>query len=450
MHKPTILIVDDEPKLLLSLQGMIEPLGYEILIAFSGADALNMLDSNDVDLVLSDQNMPGMDGLELLRCMKEQFDDIPFVMLTGHGSIDKAVLAMRKGAVDYLTKPCQKDELESVITRSMKIARLFMERRELKKYVSGLHGFENIITQSNQMRRAIELAEKVASIPNAAVAIYGESGTGKELLARAIHNASGCLENRFVAVNCAGIPSSLLESELYGHVKGAFTGADFERDGKFGMAQNGTMLLDEIGDMPIDIQPNLLRVLEERCYEKVGSDTKVNVDFRVIATTHHHLEKLIIYGKFRRDLFHRINRFPIFLPPLCDRKEDIPLLVNHFIEIFHQQLGKPIDGISKAAMNILKNHHWPGNVRELKNILERAAIVSEDKIICPASLDINQDFSQTQDEDFVHLDIKIPAQEFSLNAATEKIKDIILNQCDGNKSKAAEMLKVNRKLFYRK
>lgn len=450
MHKPTILIVDDEPKLLLPLQGMIEPLGYEILTAFSGSDALNILDSNDVDLVLSDQNMPGMDGLELLRCMKEQFNDIPFVMLTGHGSIDKAVVAMRMGAVDYLTKPCQTEELQSVVTRSMKIARLFMERRELKNYVAGLYGFENIVTQSNRMRHAIELAEKVAGIPNAAVAIYGESGTGKELFARAIHSASGSLENRFVAVNCAGIPSTLLESELYGHVKGAFTGAESEREGKFGTAQMGTILLDEIGDMPLEIQPNLLRVLEERCYQKVGSDKIIDVDFRVIATTLHHLEKLIVYGKFRRDLFHRINRFPIFLPPLRDRKEDIPLLVDHFIKKFQRELGKSFSGISKSAMEILMNHHWPGNVRELKNILERAAIIATGKQIGPDQLGINQNFYQTHDDEMIHLDIQIPVQAFSLDAAIEKIKNIILAHCGGNKSKASEMLKINRKRFYQK
>jgi len=450
MHKITILIVDDESKLLLSLKGMIEPWGYEVLTAFSGPDALNILDAHEVDLVLSDQNMPGMDGLALLHCIKDQFDDVPFVMLTGHGSIDKAVIAMRQGAVDYLTKPCQAEELKSVITRSMKWARLFIERRELKKYVSGLYGFENIITQSNRMRQSIELAVKVASIPNAAVSIYGESGTGKELLARAIHCASGCLENRFVAVNCAGIPPALLESELFGHVKGAFTGAEFDREGKFELAREGTILLDEIGDMPMDIQPKLLRVLEERCYEKVGSNKKIKLAFRVIATTHHHLEKLIVYGKFRRDLFHRVNRFPIFLPPLRNRRDDIPLLVTHFMDMYRRELGKPLPVVSKSAMTAIMNHQWPGNVRELKNVLERAAIVATGEEIYSSHLGINQNVVQTDEDDVVHLDIQIPSREFSLDTASEKIREIILNQCNGNKTKAAEILKVNRKRFYKK
>lgn len=450
MYKPSILIVDDDIHVILALKGMIEPWGYEIRTAFSGEEALNALGTCEVDLVMSDQAMPGMEGLELLSHIQKQFGDVPFVMITGQGSIDNAVIAMRQGAVDYLMKPCQPDELRSVIDRAMKRAQLSKKRHEFKKDFSSIYGFEKIITRSNRMLHLIELAAKVATIPNASVSIYGESGTGKELLARAIHCAAGCHADRFVAVNCSGIPHGLLESELFGHVKGAFTGAEADRDGKFGLAQHGTILLDEIGDMPIDIQPKLLRVLEDGCYEKVGANKLIHSDLRVIAATHQNLEKLIVYGKFRRDLFHRINRFPIYLPPLRERREDIPLLVEHFLEKYGQDMGKSIPEVSKAAMKILENHQWLGNVRELKNILERAVIVSEDSIIGPGQLEINQCAVETNDDDSIHFDIKIPAREFSLNIATEKIKEIILDQCNGNKSKAAEMLKVNRKLFYRK
>ena len=450
MHKPSILLVDDEIHVMLALKDMIEPWGYSIHTAFSGKEALRILETSEVDLVMSDQAMPGMSGIELLNCIKEHFEAVPFVIITGKGSIDNAVAAMRQGALDYLLKPCHPEELRSVIDRAMKQPRFSLGRRELQKSLSHIDGFEKIITRSNRMLQAIELAAKVAAIPNASVVIYGESGTGKELLARGIHHAAGCQEDRFVAVNCASIPHGLLESELFGHVKGAFTGAEADREGKFGLAKHGTILLDEIGDMPIDIQPKLLRVLEECCYEKIGANKLIGADTRVIAATHHHLEKLIVYGKFRRDLFHRINRFPIFLPPLRERREDIPLLVKHFMEKYGQELGKSIPEVSKTAMRVLENHEWPGNIRQLKNILERAAIITEGGIIGPKQLGVNQCFSEAKDDDSIRLDIKIPAREFSLNIATEKIKEIILDQCDGNKSKAAEILKVNRKQFYRK
>jgi DNA-binding NtrC family response regulator len=298
------------------------------------------------------------------------------------------------------------------------------------------------------MLQVIELASKVASIPNASVIIYGETGTGKEMLARGIHAATGLMEDSFVAVNCSGIPHALLESELFGHVKGAFTGADADRVGKFGLAQKGTVLLDEIGDMPLDIQPKLLRVLEEGCYERLGVNKLIQTNSRVIAATHQNLEKLIVYGKFRRDLFHRINRFPIVLPPLRERREDIPLLANHFLVKYEEEVGKPRPEISREAMIILENQEWKGNIRELKNVIERVAIVSENGIIGPKDLEINHNSAEKNDVDSIRLDIQFPVREFSLDVATEKIKEIILAKCGGNKSKAAEMLKINRKQFY--
>jgi DNA-binding NtrC family response regulator len=448
-QKPTILIVDDETSVLSSLTDMIEAWGYATLSAFSGSDALHMIDSHHIDLILSDQAMPGMDGLALLENVKKKNNDLPFILLTGHGTIDKAVIAIKNGAADYLLKPCKRDELQLSIERTLKFSQLDTENRELKKFIADHYGFEKIITQSPHMHHAIELAAKVAGIQNAAVTIFGESGTGKELLARAIHHNAGCVGSRFVGVNCAAIPAPLLESELFGHVKGAFTGADHNRQGKFDLARQGTILLDEIGDMPSDLQPKLLRVLEERCYESVGSNKRIDFDMRVIATTHQDLEKLVTYGKFRRDLYHRINRFPIFIPPLRERKEDIPLLTDHFLKKFRQELGKPLPGISKAAMNVLMEHQWPGNIRELKNLIERAAIITDGELIRPDHLSTDTRKIRRADTDMIHLDIRISSDEFSLDAATEQIKDIILKRCDGNKSKAADMLKVNRKRFYR-
>jgi DNA-binding NtrC family response regulator len=447
--KQTVLIVDDETSILSSLTDMVEAWNYKTLTAFSGSDALHMIDSHSVDLILSDQTMPGMDGLALLEEIKKIDNNLPFIMLTGQGSIDKAVMAMKNGAADYLLKPCKRDELQLSIERALKFSQLNTENRELKEFIAEPFGFEKIITRSPQMQHAIKLAAKVAEIPYAAVTIFGESGTGKELFARAIHHHSKCLDSRFVGVNCAAIPAPLLESELFGHVKGAFTGAVADRQGKFDAARQGTILLDEIGDMPQDLQPKLLRVLEERSYESVGSNKLVDFDMRVIATTHQDLGKLVTYGKFRRDLYHRINRFPIFLPPLRERKEDIPLLAAHFLEKFKQELGKPLPGISKAAINELLKHPWPGNVRELKNLIERAAIITDDDLIRPDHLSTDTRKVRRADTDSVHLDIRISSDEFSLDAATQQIKDIILKRCNGNKSKAAEMLKVNRKRFYR-
>ena len=447
--KPTILIVDDETSVLSSLTDMIEAWGYATLSAFSGSDALHMIDSHHIDLILSDQSMPGMDGLALLENVKQKNNDLPFILLTGHGTIDKAVIAMKNGAADYLLKPCKQEEMQLSIERVLKFSQLNTENREFKKIFADLFGFEKIITQSPQMQHAIKLAAKVAGIPNAAVTIFGESGTGKELFARAIHHHSKCIDSRFVGVNCAAIPAPLLESELFGHVKGAFTGANADRQGKFDVARQGTILLDEIGDMPLDLQPKLLRVLEERSYESVGSNKRIDFDMRVIATTHQDLDKLVIYGKFRRDLYHRINRFPIFLPPLRERKEDIPLLAAHFLEKFRQELGKPLPGISQAAINALMEHHWPGNIRELKNLIERAAIITDGELIRPEHLMVDPRSSRRTDEDMIQLDIRLPSDGFSLDAAIEQIKDIILKRSDGNKSKAADMLKVNRKRFYR-
>jgi DNA-binding NtrC family response regulator len=393
--------------------------------------------------------MPGMDGHALLQFIKEKHAYLPVIMLTAYGSIEKAVEAMKAGAIDYLTKPIQGEALRLVVDRTLKYSRLDMAIREQKQFLASQYGFDSIVTRSTMMLESIGLAGRVAEIPNAAVAIYGESGTGKELFARAIHYVSGCPESRFVGVNCAAIPYSLLESELFGHAKGAFTGADKDRPGKFDMAQKGTILLDEIGDIPFDIQPKLLRVLEEGCYERVGSNKLINVNMRVIATTNHDLEEQVASRKFRKDLFYRINRFPIFLPPLRERKEDIPLLAEHFLEKFRQDLGKPLSGISQAAMNMLIERKWPGNVRELKNLIERAAIITDGDLIRPEHINDDTRSRRRPDTDMVHLDIKIPADNFSLSKVTEHVQEIILKRCNGNKSKAAELLKVSRTQFYR-
>lgn len=324
------------------------------------------------------------------------------------------------------------------------------ENEEIRNYTSSKFSFQSIVTSSPAMREALRLAEKVAKKDFATVAIFGENGTGKEVLAKAIHASSGLLENRFAAVNCAAIPSHLLESELFGHVKGAFTGADRDRPGKFDAAQNGTLLLDEIGDMPLDLQAKLLRVLQERCYQRVGSNNDVKTDFRVIATTHRELKALVREGKFREDLYHRLCMFPITIPPLRERKDDIPLLIDRFMTQFQAELGKPLPGLSKAAMKELMVYDWPGNVRELRNCIERATILADGDLIGPSELGLSRGEKAGYAGGDVRLEISLSSHEFSLEAAVNQILQIALERCNGNKTDAAKLLKVDRKLFYRR
>jgi DNA-binding NtrC family response regulator len=450
MEQPVILIVDDTESSLFMSKLQLEEWGYAVLTAASGRDALATLATERVDLVLSDQVMPGMDGIELLRAAKELNADLPFIMQTAHGSIHKAVVSIRKGADDYLVKPYAADELRAAVERALSYSRLSREHRELTEYLSSVRGFQTIVTRSPIMGAVLDMAKKVALTPHTTVAIFGESGTGKEVLARAIHSASGLLENRFVAVNCAAIPASLLESELFGHVKGAFTGADRDREGKFGAARQGTLLLDEIGDMPLALQAKLLRVLEERSYHRLGSNRPVKVECRVITTTHRDLDKMVRGGTFREDLYHRISLFPLTIPSLRERSEDIPLFVAYFLDVFRHHLGKPLPGVSQAAMKLMSDYPWPGNVRELRNCLERAAILTDGELIRPDHLNIAGDVIPTDSPGNIRFDISIPANEFSLDAAVGRIMEIALEKCHGNKSRAAALLKVDRKLFYRR
>lgn len=321
--------------------------------------------------------------------------------------------------------------------------------------ISVFRKFPNIITRSPKMFEVLRLAEKVAKTPNTTVAIYGESGAGKELLARAIHQSSGRAEETFVGVNCAGIPQGLLESELFGHVRGAFTGADSDREGKFGMARNGTLLLDEIGDMPLALQAKILRVLEECVYERVGADKKIETSARIITTTHRNLENLVRSGAFRKDLFHRISTFPITLPPLRERKEDIPLLVDFFLDHFQKEIGKPVPGISEAAMELLENYNWPGNIRELRNCIERALIVTNEELVRPDHLTLRRKVERSgsnnfEDENKIRIDVTFDIRDFSLDAVVDHTLKIVLEKCGNNKARAAELLGVDRKIFYRR
>jgi DNA-binding NtrC family response regulator len=455
MEEANILVVDDDESFRLLLESHLTKAGLKPILADSGIKALKVLEKSRVDLIISDQVMPGMDGVEFLATVKSKYNDIPFIMLTAYGSIKKAVASIKKGAYDYIEKPYNLDDFFATINRALDYCRLNNENKMLKDHLRGLYNFQNIVTRSPLMIAALNLAEKVAQSPNTTVAIYGESGTGKEVLARAIHYAGEGMENRFVAVNCAAIPSTLLESELFGHVKGAFTGADRDREGKFAMAHGGTILLDEIGDMPLELQAKLLRVLQERVYEKLGSNKPVKTDCRVITSTHRDLSQLVREGRFREDLYHRIDIFPVSLPPLRERKEDIPLLADYFLGQLRQELGKPIPGISQKAMDALLAYHWPGNIREMKNCLERASIITDNELIKPEHLTISATGRRKEDifnnsANAVQITIDLDSPNTSLDSIVDKILQKTLDKCGDNKSLAAEILKVNRKMFYRR
>jgi DNA-binding NtrC family response regulator len=445
-----ILVIDDKQSFCFLIKGYLTDAGYQATCAASGTTALKELEHERYDLILSDMIMPEMDGVMLLREVRKRHPELPFVLVTGHGSVESAVSAMKEGANDYLLKPLNKEELLLVLERQLEHAQLRASYNRMIDSEREKFSFQNISSNSSVMGATLAAGQKVAASPRTTVAIYGESGVGKEVMARAIHVASGKNMTSFVAINCAAIPETLLESELFGHVKGAFTGADREREGKCSRAHGGTLFLDEIGDMPLSLQPKLLRLLEERVYEKVGSDRQVTADFRIIAATHRNLAECCNQGTFRRDLYHRLNIFPIIIPPLRDRREDIPQLAEHFLESFRQHQGKLLPGLSKAALDLMMTHDWPGNVRELRNLLEYATIVTNGNLIQPEHLRLHQtDCCPKQEpKDRISLHVNFSAEEFSLEAVNKQVIDWAMEKCGNNKSSAARLLKASRKMFY--
>ena len=446
-----ILIVDDEEFSRVFLESHLVNQGYEVFSAANGYEALSLLETQTMDLVITDLVMQEIDGIQLIHSAKEHHPTLPFLVLTAEGSIESAVAAIKQGAFDYMEKPFNPKTLGIVLQRALEFGRLSGENAHLREHFRERFSFHNIVTQSPAMREVLELTARVAASPKTTINLTGESGVGKEVLARAVHFASGGLPGSFVAVNCAAIPESLLESELFGHVRGAFTGADRDRDGKFALARGGTVLLDEIGDMPLSLQAKLLRVLEEKTFEKVGANTPIPADFRVIVATHRNLAELVKQGSFREDLFHRINVVPIAIPPLRKRKEDIPILVDFFLNLFRQHQGKALPGVSKKAMDLLVSYSWPGNIRELRNVLEYAAIMVSSELIRPEHLRLQttQMSPGKPDTNTIDFNISISPVELSLDTLNDKILEIALQRCGGNKSQAAALLKINRKMFYR-
>lgn len=392
-----ILVVDDEEIVIKSCLRILGSGDYQVEAARDGLEALRKVEENPHDVMILDIMMPNMDGLEVLRQVKEAHPDVEVIMITGLSQIDTAVRAMKLGAFDYISKPFEPDELKLVVQRALERRQLLQENLNLKSAVISKYRFENIIGSSPQMQAVYRLIAQCAPT-NSTILLTGESGTGKEVIARAIHYNSLRKDKSFVAVDCNSLSESLLESELFGHVKGAFTGAVVNKKGMFEVAGSGSLFLDEIGNLSLVTQAKLLRVLQEREYRAVGDTRTQSANFRLITATNKDLKAMVAAGEFRDDLYYRVNIFPILVPALRKRKDDIPALAYHFLKAFSAELGKTITDISEGAMSALVNYGWPGNVRELENTMHRAAILTSDKLIRQAHLVTIVDPSQSQAE----------------------------------------------------
>ena len=438
MNKVKILVVDDEAIVRESLHDWLGDAGYQVFTAENGSKALEIIDRERLGIVIADLVMPGMDGIEMIKKAKEIQPDIEVIIITAYASIPTAIAAMKEGAYDYIEKPFCPERTEFLVKKLAEHQQLVEENLSLRQRLEDHYRFENIITKSSRMQRVIELIKVVAK-SNATVLITGETGTGKELVARAIHSQSHRRGKPFIAISCAALPESLLESELFGHEKGSFTGAYAQKKGKFEVANGGTLFLDEVGEMSANIQVHLLRVLEEKEFTRVGGNEPIKVDVRVISATNKEPKRAIEKGEFREDLYYRLNVVTIELPPLRERKEDIPLLAQHFLNKFAQENHKEITEFSPEAMEFLLSYDWPGNIRELENAIERAVILAKDSLITIAGLP--------------QKNMPLARSAMPRKNLREVEKDHILNvlsETGGNYSEAARILGITRMTLYKK
>lgn len=442
--QPTILICDDEVVIRRALERFLTDEGYQVVSAGSYDEALALSETHHIDCALLDLVMQGKGGLELLQALKERDADMMAIIMTGFGTIPTAVDAMKNGAFHYLTKPFELDDIRRLVALALEHRRLQSENQTLKRQLRTHYCFDNIVGNSAPMQAVFRLIEKVAET-DSTVLLLGESGTGKELIARAMHYNSGRSESPLVTVNCAAIPEDLLESELFGHVKGAFTGATTNHRGKFCAADGGTIFLDEIGDMSPKLQVKLLRVLQERCFEAVGSTETQHVNVRVIAATNKDLEKAVAEKQFREDLYYRLNVIPVLLPPLRERSNDVALLLNHFLQHYNAENTRTVTSFSQEALDCLEQYNWPGNVRELLNVVERLVILKGEGVITVDDLP-SQVVSRSAK--FKAPQVAIPDSGFSLKAAVMDFENHLIRQAlqksGGNKNKAAGLLQLNR------
>jgi len=445
--KPTILIVDDEPGARESLEVILED-DYQVLSAASGQEALETLQKKPIDLVLLDVNMPNMDGLTALREIKQQDEEIDVVMVSALNQARKAVDAIKLGAYDYITKPYEPEDILSTVNRVISKQKLYKELDFLRKEVEESRGFDEIVSQNKIMQEIFQLIKKVA-FTSTNILITGESGTGKELIARSIHRQGNRRNGPFVAINCAAIPSELMESEMFGHEKGAFTGAHTRTIGKFEYANGGTLFLDEVSVLRSDLQAKLLRVLQEREIERIGSNKPIKIDIRVISATNTNLEDSVLQGKFRQDLYFRLNVVPIAIPPLRERRQDIPLLAKHFLNKFNTAFHKRIAGFTQKALDGLMKYHWPGNIRELENLIERIVVLLPKNE--PIDLkDIPLEILMDSGQDIQDFEIRKLGLIKIREALEKRIILNVLQATQWNQTETAKILKINRNTLIQK
>lgn len=436
-----ILVVDDDRSHRLMLKTVLEAEGYQVFLASDGENALDVVKDSTFDVILMDIRMAGMDGLAALKGLRGRDIKTPVVLMTAYASVKTAVEALRNGADDYLTKPLNMDELKVILERMLRFKKLQDENRQLREELGKGFDFSAVIGSSPKMKSLFEMIKLVAP-SEATVLLRGESGTGKELIARLIHQNSSRKKGPFVAVNCAAIPETLLESELFGHEKGAYTGADRQRMGKFGLADGGTLLLDEIGEMPVQMQTKLLRVLQEQAFEPLGSAKAVRTDIRIISATHRDLEEEIQAGRFREDLFYRLNVVPMDLPPLRDRPGDVLLLANHFLQIYSRKNQKLVKAMTPEVVDALTRYDWPGNVRELENVMERSIILTR---FTHLGLEDLPDFISNQPYQKKEGGTPQILPNRTLKDVEEEMIRLTLAQHQGNRTKAAKILGISRR-----
>jgi two-component system response regulator HydG len=441
--QPTVLVADDELGVRESVSRALRREGFDVLAAEDGAGALEMLRRSCVDLVIADLRMPGLDGLELLRAAKLLFPEVEVIVLSGHGTVEEAVQAMKEGAYDFLTKPFQRAQLVRTVRQALERRALVLENRSLQRRLDELVGAGEIIGESPAIRKVLALVKQVAPA-SATVLIHGESGTGKELVARALHEGSPRRGRPFIKVNCAALPETLLESELFGYERGAFTGALARKEGRFELADGGTLLLDEVGDLSVATQSKLLRVLQEGEFERLGGTKTEKVDVRIVAATNQDLALLVKERRFREDLFYRLNVITIEIPPLRERVEDIPLLAQHFLRLYAARNHREVGGFTEAALERLRAYPWPGNVRELEHAVERAVILARGAVIDVS--DLPPAVSQAEPAArIVSIPIGMPLDEVEQRLIEETLK-----LTKGNKELAAKLLGIASRTIYRK
>ncbi|MDC7220092.1 MAG: sigma-54 dependent transcriptional regulator [Spirochaetales bacterium] len=439
-----ILVVDDEKNIRMGLGKSLELEGYEVYLAENGNEAMKEMLKTSIDLVVTDLRMPGMSGEELLKKISNAYPTVPVIILTGHGTVETAVDAMRNGAFDFLTKPVNLDRLGLLVKRALSTRKLVAEHQALQKEVERLEKKkkQSMIGRSGALNRVLGLVDQVAQT-KVSVLITGESGVGKEVVADAIHNASNRKDQPFIKVHCAALTESLLESELFGHEKGAFTGASTQRKGRFELADGGTIFLDEIGEINPSVQIKILRVLQEKTFERVGGEKSITVDTRIIAATNRDLMAEVEKGNFREDLYYRLNVVNINVPPLRERKDDIPLLASSFLNQFSEENEKPIEGIDPKASSLLYNYSWPGNIRELRNCMESAVVLSKKPIIGPD--DLPPAVRSSEEEGVIRIELGSTMAEAEKQIIRQTLKGV-----NNNKSRAAEILGIGRKTLHRK